>query len=593
VQGVDPSTQPIAPANITQKLFRALPCHEDIKILLEHVNKLSLLCYQSNYKPQDEKIYEMLHNSVSMTTLLDPEVHPVLLARQMLLFAIALQYLSSDNVFTGLTKHHHTIMEELAESAIKMVNMSDELLGTLEGIENFILEGLYHIDGGNIRQAWITMRRAIMAAQLLGLHRPGHYRFKVISIHSKLDPEVVWPCIVSIERSLSLLLGLPSSTIAPNPAAQDARSAFGQVSSLSRVLEYLTAKVLERNQIQGSPQAFDLTREIDQQLITMTGNLPSTFWRPSSFTSLGVDSVEAFFEIRRTLNYMCYYTVVNQLHLPYILCPHHSSQSIYSRIACANASREILTREIAIRTFNPVATCSRIGGFMALVAGMTIMLVHIVSHCQETTGNLLAHHRSSDRASVERALECMKCTFELRNDALTAKCAVLLRSLLAVEADAAQGHTYHAHALERINDYDKDSPNTLIITVPYIGIVRIAREGMICMPPFNKMQDRGDVEDVTIGGIGSVHVNSPRLLDYTDVAAVPQETTSQAGNAPSALHHATHISQLTSSDVFPLQDQEFPNASNSVNDWELPDFDTAYFDVLMQGAGAFSDRHVF
>jgi hypothetical protein len=165
--------------------------------------------------------------------------------------------------------------------------------------------------------------------------------------------------------------------------------------------------------------------------------------------------------------------------------------------------------------------------------------------------------------------------------------------LLAVEADAAQGHTYHAHALERINDYDKDSPNTLIITVPYIGIVRIAREGMICMPPFNKMQDRGDVEDVTIGGIGSVHVNSPRLLDYTDVAAVPQETTSQAGNAPSALHHATHISQLTSSDVFPLQDQEFPNASNSVNDWELPDFDTAYFDVLMQGAGAFSDRHVF
>jgi hypothetical protein len=591
VSGVDSNAVPNAHANITLNLLCALPCQEDIEILLEHVNKLSLLCYQSNYKSQDEKTYEMLEESMSMTTLLYPEIHPILLARQMLLFAIALQYRSPNDVFPGLTKHHHAIMGELAESAIKMVNMDDMLLGTLEGIENLILEGLYHIDGGNIRRAWITMRRAIMAAQLLGLHRPGHYRFKVISNASQLDPEVMWPCIVSMERVLSLLLGLPSSTIGPISAVQDATSGSGQVSSLAQVMKYLTAKILERNQIQGSPQALDLTREIDHQLIKMTGNMPSNFWRPSSFTGLKVDSVEAFFETRRTLDYMCYYTVVNQLHLPYILCPSHSSQSIYSRIACVNASREVLTREIAIRTFNPIATCSRMGDFMALIAGMTLMLVHLVSHCQGTTGNLLAHQRLSDRAIVERALECMNSMSELRDDALAAKCAVLLKDLLAVEADAEQDHTYRAHALERINDDGKNDHNALIINVPYVGIVKIAREGMVSMTPFKKTQDRDVLEDVTIGGIGSLHVNSPRISEYTntdstsDIGAVPQAATSDAINVPSTLSYATHIPPVTSTEIFAERDQVFPNASATVDDWVLQGFDVAFFDVLMHGAG--------
>jgi hypothetical protein len=526
---------------------------------------------------------------MSMMTLLYPEAHPVLLARQMLLFAVALQYLSPNDVFPGLTKHHRAIMGELAESAIKIVNMDDVLLGSLEGIENLILECLYHIDGGNIRRAWITIRRAVMAAQLLGLHRPGQYRFKVIS-DSKLHPGTMWPCIVSMERVLSLLLGLPSSTISPSSAIQDAPHASDQENSLAQVMMYLTAKVLERNQIQGSPQARDLTREIDRQLIKMTGNMPSTFWRPPSFAGLEVNSVEAFFEIRRTLEYMCYHTAVNQLHLPYILCPGHSSQSMYSRIACVNASREILTREIAIRAFNPVATCSRMGDFMALIAGMTLMLVHLVSHCQENTGNLLAHQRLSDRVTVERALECMKSMSELHDDALAAKCAVLLRDLLAVEADAAQDHTYRAHALERVNDDDRNNPSTLIITVPYVGIVRIAKEGMVSMTPFKKAHDRAVLEDITIGGIGSLHVNSPRLSNDTrtdstsDATVLPQGATSESTNVPSTVQ-SIHTPQVPETDFFMQEDQMFPNASASVDDWVLQGFDVAFFDMLMNGAG--------
>ena len=61
-------------------------------------------------------------------------------------------------------------MKELSQSAINLVNMNDTLLGTLDGLENLLLGGLYHIDGGNIRIAWITMPRAVITAKLPGLH---------------------------------------------------------------------------------------------------------------------------------------------------------------------------------------------------------------------------------------------------------------------------------------------------------------------------------------------------------------------------------------------------------------------------------------
>ncbi|KAF4954534.1 hypothetical protein FSARC_12097 [Fusarium sarcochroum] len=471
-------------------------------------------------------------------------------------------------------------MEELSQSAISMVNMNDALLGSLEGLENLTLEGLYHIDGGNIRRAWVTMRRAVMAAQLLGLYRPGQCRFKIIRTQSNLDPAAMWTRIVSMERVLSLILGLPTSTIAPSLATREKISAPGQGDSLERVMMYLTAKVLERNQIRGSAQALEMTREIDREFIKMTADLPSSFWQPSSFSGLEIDSMDAFFQVRKTMDYMCYYTVVNQLHLPYILCPDN-----YSRMACVNASREVLSREIAIRTFNPVATCSRMGDFLALIAGMTLILVHLVSHCQETTSNLLVHQRLSDRAIVERALECMESMSDLRHDVFAAKCAVLLKDLLVVEADAAQGHIYRAQGVQDMDEESDDNSNALIISVPYVGIVRIAREGTVSMTPFGKARDRGVHEDVSIGGIGILHINSPKSPHAKNTENTSDEPATQIMNTLSTSQHLAYTDQVTSEDLCTQRDSLFPNASANLDDWVLQGFDSAFFDVLMNGAG--------
>jgi hypothetical protein len=512
---------------IAQALLHSLPPRADIKLLLVKVRGMSMVCRQSNYHTRSSTMKEFFKEQVPTATLLHPHAHPVLLAKQMLLFAIGLQYISPNEVIPGLSKHHHLIMEEIADSAITMVTTNDMLLGTLENLENITLEVSYHVDSGNIRRAWITMRRAVMAAQLLGLHRPGHYRFKVLNDKSDLIPEIMWASIVSMERGLSLLLGLPTSTGDKSCDIPEQPDGPNHVHNLTMLTMCVTARILERNQIHPSQQALEMTREIDRELVKITEQMPSTFWRPPIFANLKIDSADALFEAGRNWDHIWYYSLVNQLHLPYMMCPGNISQSLYSRVACVNASREILNREISFRSFNPVTAYCRIGDFLALVAGLTLMLAHIVSHCRNVQDNMLIHQRLSDRATVEQALECMKSMSELRKDVLTAKYAALLKDLLAVEADAAQGQSHR---------------NVLIIQVPYVGAIRITPEGISSTVPSRMAQDRDLQEGVTIGGIGSLH-------------------------------------------LYMQQDQMFPDAAASMDDWVFQGFDTAFFDVLMRGVG--------
>ncbi|KAL2844116.1 hypothetical protein BJY01DRAFT_190654 [Aspergillus pseudoustus] len=568
------TAEPTAYSQITYALLSVLPPRRDIEILLGKVGKSSTWCYQSNFKARNASVDDLLKDPIAVSTLLTPDSHPVLLARQMLLFAAALQHLSPTAAIPGLTKPHHVIMEELADSAIHMVTTNDRLLGTLEALENIILESYYHVDSGNIRRAWITLHRAITGAQLLGLHQPGHYRYRRINEHNDLNPEVMWLSIVTMERVCSLLLGLPTSVGTTTPGVPETPLTEGTC-DLPTLAMRITARILDRNQLEGGERAQEMTREIDQEFIKMTRQLPSTFWRPPVFSGIETDSVEAFIESRRAWDHMCYYTLLTQLHLPYMLCTSHTPGVIYSRIACVNASREILTRQIAFRTFNPIISCSRMGDFLALIAGMTLILAHLVSHSQNEKDNLLVYQRLGDRATVEQALECMKYMWEMHEDVLAARCAATLRDLLAIEEGAARG--------PGAGECDCDS--FLMIKVPYVGAIRIAPDGIRPMTASETEKHRGPNNGVTIGGIGSIELKSLNSSDYRpgDLAGVSCVPTDTANVQPVQPH--VHQTDQDLSDEYFTSDQMFPDAAAPMDDWVFQGVDSAFFDVLMRGVG--------
>ncbi|KAK4998279.1 hypothetical protein LTR66_002460 [Elasticomyces elasticus] len=581
--------EPSAHVTIREALLRALPCETDISILLERVGIVSALCYQSDYKSYSSGSDTMPKQQVLARSLLYPERHPTLLARQMLLFAAAVQDLSPKEVVPALTEHQHVIMKRLAESAIKLVNMDDALLGTLESLENLMFETFYHMDCGNIRRAWITTRRAVTAAQMLGLHRPGHHRFTLINDESDLEPEVMWSTIVGLERMLSLLLGLPTSTGHMILAFQTITSDSALGHNLSALVGSLTAKILERNHVESAQQALDMTGEIDREIILAAEQMPSVFWRPLAFAGLERDSWKALIETRRAFGHMCYYSLVVQLHLPHMLCPHNASQRVYSKIACVNASREVLTRETELRMFNPVSACCRMSDFLALIAGMALMLGHITSHCGNEWDRLLAHQRLGDRAIVERTLDCIDPMFDLHGDVLAVRCAALLRDLLIIEEDAARQHNLRAGQSHEMKHGQRSQRDILIMRVPYLGSIRISREGVAALPAARIEQVQSLSEGVTIGGIGSVLIGRPLSSypsenhDATNIAVLPAAPTS-ATYDPGQHHLATHNAPVISARSPSGSDLMFPDAAASFDDWVFQGVDTAFMETLMRGS---------
>lgn len=575
--------EPSAHAAIRKSLLGALPSKADVSILCDRVSLISSVCYEGDYKSHSG-LNQSPRPQPLVKSLRDPEKHPVLLARQMLLLAAPMQHLSPDEVLPGLSEHHHVIMKRLAETAIKSGNMDDALTGSLEGLENMLFEAFYHNDCGNIRRGWVAIRRAVATAQLLGLHRPGHYRFVRLREQSDLDPGILWGAIVSLERLLSLLLGLPTSTGYKNLPTQTIDKDAAHVQNLSALIGNLAGRILDRNQMESAGEALAATGKIDREIIGAAKQMPSAFWQPPIFTNLERHSIKALTETRRAFGHMCYYSMVLQLHLPHMLSPQNASQRVYSKIACANASREILSREIELRMFNSNSSYCRLSEFLALIAGMALMLAHITSCHGDEWDQLLAHQRLGDRATVERALGCIDLMSEQQGNAFAARCAALLGDLLRIEGEAARQHSPNA---ERSGETDSNQRDILIMMVPYLGSIRISRHGLTVIPTNRMEQEQSPPDDVTIGGIGSVLVGQSQ----------PSETgrENENRNAGDAIDRAVPMTTahgrgyLTPEKFHLPTEQAFADEFVHFHDGAFQGVDTAFIETLLRGSAVAQD----
>jgi len=51
------------------------------------------------------------------------------------------------------------------------VTSDDDLICHVDGVECLVLQGLYNVNSGNVRRAWLTFRRGVSVAQLIGIHK--------------------------------------------------------------------------------------------------------------------------------------------------------------------------------------------------------------------------------------------------------------------------------------------------------------------------------------------------------------------------------------------------------------------------------------
>jgi hypothetical protein len=265
------------------------------------------------------------------------------------------------------------------------------------------------------------------------------------------------------------------------------------------------------------------------------------------------------------MSQMVYHHLIVQLHLPYILSPGPRTDGRgdtittttttttttthdYSRLAVANASREILVRFVAFRTAYPVGACCRGVDVLAFVASTALCLVMLEAHRRRARGaaaatagvlDILRHARLDDRGVLLRAAACMRRMSTgggaggAGADAPMARdMAAVLDSLLEVELEAhcgvglgavppvslELGPAAEGADGERVGAVS--GGGVVRINVPYLGTVTVRRDGMSRAP--GTVVARGPAAAVVGGGAGVGLVISPEMPAVNcDAAAWP------------------------------------------------------------------------
>lgn len=155
---------------VRRTLYRLLPSQSDCDLLTSRANEwwylnkyLSQLTIQTGDRPY------------GIPTVGVEEVrawHPAAIARHLLALCLCVQQSSEGSNLKALEMPTPSAwMERCLTIITNIVTSDDELVGNVEGLECLILLGGFQINVGNLRRAWLSFRRALNIAQLMGLHR--------------------------------------------------------------------------------------------------------------------------------------------------------------------------------------------------------------------------------------------------------------------------------------------------------------------------------------------------------------------------------------------------------------------------------------
>ena len=596
---------------LSKILHAALPSQHDTDIIVECTGSTAGLFHQMMWIPYAVLFSGKQDRFGDIGKLPSPTDHPTLIGRKMLMLAMCLQHL--DPTFAHglkrLDEDFRIIKKRLVDVAVNLVNTSDELVGSVEGMQCILLEGIYQANNGNLRRGWLAFRRAMVVGQLMGLHRGRGAGVKSLSPDTIADLKHMWFRIVYADRYLSLMLGLPVGSHETNFTNEEAMKSDTSNGRLERLHTHIALKLLQRNDcllVAGQDDCYTATQEIDADLQAAARTLPSKWWLTPLLTDCK-NNLDLFQETIRLVNQFFHYNLLNQLHLPYMLRDSPQHRYDYSKMTCVNASREQLTRFISFRSINLVAFSCRGVDFFAFMASMTLLLAHLDSH-RHGSNNFLAHQRLVDRGMMERVLENFEELHSLNQDVLSKQSAAILKRLLAIEADAANGGSYSTSNEELAGDADLDAPcvqqdnHALRLRIPYFGTIRIASEGLSraqtqpqkSNPPAQSSLAKSPQQCASAGATAASPVNNASSSGVATPATHPGYQI--GGDAPGTDWQALPmqftgqftpqqpITPFTGIDTSQQQQIYVPGLTAGAEDWAFQGVDMAFFDSLMKGA---------
>ncbi|TGJ81090.1 hypothetical protein E0Z10_g7683 [Xylaria hypoxylon] len=423
-----------------------------------------------------------------------PGTTPVAIARKLLILGTYLQVLSSqsDGEITGPNPEFLVVSSRAIEIVGKLITHNDNLPQSVEIIECLVIETQYHNYMGNIRRAWIVLRRAIAIAQVLGLDRQSKslaHNTNTVEAQATSHQESVWFLLVRFDQYISLMLGASPTLPENSQIPPGLLERYTPSERMGRLHSLAAGRILQRNRI----NIYDIIelREIDKILQTAAACMPAQWWLPPDWSNdCGGEGFLCI--VSRLMVHFAHYNILLQLHLPYMLHSLSNQKFYYSTTTVISASREILARFTTFRSRHPTVSYCRGLDFFTFVASIALCLLHIhasyenqiLGHCDSISiSDLLAHQRVANRGLMERALQSIEKIAQIESDdKLISDIIPAFRKLLAVEEESYKGVSYSIHLPPNAEQLKHNSDDTLYLDLPFCGTIRVERANVSNTP---------------------------------------------------------------------------------------------------------------
>ncbi|KZP00743.1 hypothetical protein CALVIDRAFT_533077 [Calocera viscosa TUFC12733] len=435
---------------VRRALTRIIPSERDLDTLFRHAGGWWVI-----WRDLCQSIIgtDQLSLSLVLRRALD-KGHPTLIAHALLCISITIQQLPGDFDYAllSLPLDADALMKHYMMLVQRLIIFDAEFASSLDGLDCMILQGKLHLNLGQPRQSWVTMRRAMSFAVLLGLHRdPVMASDKASALWKRR--RMIWWRIYESDRYLSLLLGLPYAINDAhcNLTIDDADEAETPELFRRRVTR-LSGRVIDRNQ-NFNGLDLTLTLELDQELEDLGRRMPTRWWDVSQAEHEGCAS-----HYDRLMSQYWYHQVRMLLHLPFLLRSLTDARFEYSRLLCLESSRQMLRRYNQLRGQRSTgAYLCKVIDFQAFTAAV-LLLLHLVG-----TGRLwpAGEQRSDveqnvqDSSYIDQTIAHLRMVVEVEHSLVAAQALEVLDSLQRA----------------RKGPSDKCSNKTLVI--PFFGTVTI------------------------------------------------------------------------------------------------------------------------
>jgi hypothetical protein len=267
---------------------------------------------------------------------------------------------------------------------------------TLEGVDCWLLLSRLYINAGKPRRAWLSSRRGMDSALLLGFHHPNGQT----NDHIKL----LWDSAWQTERYMSLLIGVPSAIAQPHTSQLKDYDIPSVARKVMLHISIACGYINERNR---DPQnARYSTSEIEEELEMCRSGMPSEWWDDSPRNS----SLQELYSIVGIK--MRYLELVKHLHLPSVLRPCASDDQQRSKTAGLNAARDMIRiYQTFRRACEPTIIMCDLIDFVVFT-GAVLVIINLLGNSfsgdadQDVSDCKLVNDVSKTLDHVSRQLEC-------------------------------------------------------------------------------------------------------------------------------------------------------------------------------------------